>query len=411
MLKSLFKRGGAMLSYEEQRDRVGRDNSSERLRLAEGRDTRPEILYYLAEDTAPEVRRAIAGNPATPPQADAALVADSDDQVRCLLAEKIGRLAPELPAGEKQKAEALTLSVLEALATDQLPKVRAIVAEHLKCADHVPKHIIRRLAEDLETIVASPVLQFSPLLNDRDLLEIIAAGRAEGALTAIARRQGLTGDVAEAVARGGDVQAVTTLLANDSAQLREDTLDWIIDQAADVEPWHEPLVRRPTLSDGAVRRIAGFVAASLVEVLCQRNDVDAATAQELSHVVRDAMAPADQEPEEAAGKGGATKLFESGALDDEAMQDAIERGDRAFALTGLALKSGLPLDRVRGVMEAADPRAITALTWKADLSMRTAMQLQLRLGHVRPQNILNARDGIDYPLSPQELRRELEMLT
>ena len=42
--------------------------------------------------------------------------------------------------------------------------------------------------------------------------------------------------------------------------------------------------------------------------------------------------------------------------------------------------------------------------------MRTAMQLQLRIAHVRPQSILNARDGIDYPLSENEINRELKKI-
>ena len=42
--------------------------------------------------------------------------------------------------------------------------------------------------------------------------------------------------------------------------------------------------------------------------------------------------------------------------------------------------------------------------------MRMAMQLQLRIAHVRPQNILNARDGIDFPLSETELQLELKKI-
>jgi hypothetical protein len=38
------------------------------------------------------------------------------------------------------------------------------------------------------------------------------------------------------------------------------------------------------------------------------------------------------------------------------------------------------------------------------------MQLQLRIAHVRPQSILNARDGIDYPLSEAELQQELKKI-
>ncbi|MBT7760177.1 MAG: DUF2336 domain-containing protein [Rhodospirillaceae bacterium] len=424
MLKTLFGRMSKPKSYEKQRGTLEGDDTKERLRLAKREDTRPEILYYLAEDNVPEVRRAIASNRSTPRQADAKLAQDGDEQVRYRLADKIGRLVPELTAEQREKAEALTITLVQELATDQFPKIRAIVSEHLKSADNVPKDIVLQLARDLETIVAAPILQFSPLLNDEDLLAIIAAGRESGALSAIAKRRALSGDVGEAVAQTLDPKAVGSLLANDSAQLREDTLDWIIDNAAPMEPWHKPLVKWRSLSDSAIRRIAGFVATSLVETLCNRNDIDASTAVELAKAVQEGIGPeepeiseADTEPpnaeapkDEGGGKEWAAELFKGGGLDNDALQDAISDGDREFVIHALSLKSGFPSDVVSRVLDTANPRRVTVLAWKAEFSMRTAMQLQLRIAHVRPQSILNARDGIDYPLSENEINRELKKI-
>lgn len=418
MLKALLSHISKPKSYEEQRGMLEKDSTRERLRLAKREDTQPEVLYYLADDDLPEVRRAIASNRSTPRQADAKLVQDGDDEVRYHLADKIGRLVPELSTAQRDKAEALTITVLRELAADQLPKIRAIVSEHLKSADGAPKDIILRLAWDLEAIVAAPVLQFSPLLNDQDLLEIIAAGRESGALSAIAKRRGLGNDVAGAVAQTLDTKAVAALLANDSAQMREDTLDLIIENAAAVEPWHKPLVTWPALSDNAIRRIAGFVAASLVETLCSRNDIDAATAGELTRAVRDGIGhggAAGIEPEPkidgGIGKDAAVALFNGGELNDDALQNAIGRVDREFVIQGIALKSGLPSETVAKVLESTNARAVTAVAWKAELSMRTAMQLQLRIARVRPQSILNARNGVDYPLSEAELEQQLKRLT
>ena len=86
-------------------------------------------------------------------------------------------------------------------------------------------NLISALGTDMEVIVAAPALQFSPMLDDQDLLEFIDAGRESGALTPIARRRALSGGVANAVGRTLDPKAVGILLANDSAQMREDALD------------------------------------------------------------------------------------------------------------------------------------------------------------------------------------------
>ena len=62
-----------------------------RRKLAARGDVRPEILYYLVQDEAAEVRRTIAANEATPHQADQLLARDKDASVRGELAQKIGR--------------------------------------------------------------------------------------------------------------------------------------------------------------------------------------------------------------------------------------------------------------------------------------------------------------------------------
>ncbi|MEE8283592.1 MAG: hypothetical protein V3R63_01230, partial [Alphaproteobacteria bacterium] len=156
--------------YQESRELARHPDVAERRRLAARTDVRPEILYYLAEDPSALVRREIAVNEATPAHADVLLARDGDEVVRCELARKIARLAPHLSAKEREKIWALTVEALEILAQDQLARVRQALAEALKDVAEAPHHIIQRLARDVEQAVAAPVLEFSPLLSDDDLL-------------------------------------------------------------------------------------------------------------------------------------------------------------------------------------------------------------------------------------------------
>ncbi|MFX5252870.1 DUF2336 domain-containing protein, partial [Acinetobacter baumannii] len=88
----------------------------------------------------------------------------------------------------------------------------------------------------------------------------------------------LSYNVSDAVVATLDGPAVATLLANKSAQVREETLDTIIEHAASMENWHKPLVMRAELSLRAMRRIAGFVAASLIDELVDRHKLGAGIA-------------------------------------------------------------------------------------------------------------------------------------
>ena len=74
----------------------------------------------------------------------------------------------------------------------------------------------------------------------------------------------------------------------------------------------------------------------------------------------------------------------------------------------LALKSGVPKRVVDRVSSAQSAKGITALAWKAGFSMRFAVQLQTRFAHVGIGEVLNAKDGVDYPLSKDEMEWLME---
>lgn len=397
------------LTYEESRELARHEDSDVRKRLARRTDIRPEVLYYLAEDSEPEVRQEVANNVATPMKADLILANDEVDEIRVDLARKIARLLPDIPEDQQGRLREMALEVLEVLAQDQLPRVRQILSEELKHSDSVPLHIVKMLARDVEEIVSVPVLEYSPLLSDQDLLEIIAGAAARGALSAIASRENVSGDVSEAIVATLDVPAVASLLSNPSAQIREDTLDTIIDNASEIDAWHQPLVFRPDLSIRAVRRIASFVALSLVDTLVQRHNIDEETVRDLNRSMRKRIETEDlAEGDSPADQVKALK--EKDELDDEAVINAIEMGQRDFVMQALNVLTGLSLDAVKKLVSSRNPRTVTSLAWKAGLSMRTAIQLQLKIAKVPPPDVLNARNGFDYPLSEAEMKRQLETI-
>lgn len=375
-------------------------------------DVRPELLYFLAADSAPEVRREIAGNTGAPRQADLVLARDVDAEVRCELARKIARLVPELPTELREKVGDQTLEILELLARDQLPRVRAILSEELKHARRVPHHIVKRLAMDIDRIVAAPIAEYSPLLSDDDLLEIIRGGVV---VDAVARRAAVSERVADAVVASSNLPAIASLLANEDAQLREETLDAIIDQAGEAQVLHQPLVQRPDLSMRAIRRIAGFVASSLVAVLAERNKLDGETRDELNRAMReriDTAPPAEAlEDDDDDAEARAQAAHKAGMIDDAWVDDVMEADRQRLLRHGLACAARLPAEAVTRMLGARNAKAVVALAWKAGLSMRTAMRLQLRVAHIPAQGMLNARGGVDYPLTPDEMTWQLNYFT
>lgn len=405
--------------YEKAKKIARSGDADARRMLAERQDIQPELLYYLAEDEEPEVRRAIAQNTATPPHADLILASDLHESVREGLAGKLAGLVPDLDGATFGRLHKLTRQTIAKLARDELPRVRAIMSEALAELDgKVPnelKKLVRALAADEVLEVAAPVLERSPLLSERDILSIITSGPPDGALAIVARRAGLGETLADFVVEHGDENAVTQLLANESAQIREETLDRILDKAPEVPQWHDPLVRRPRLSAQVTMRIAGFVARSLLDVLLTRTDLDPETAEVVRAIVAgriesDIPAAADDEVEEDPADE-ARRLHAEGKLDAGRLMDAVNSGKRRFATAALAALAGLKYEMARDLLATRSAKAVTALAWKAGLEMRDAIQVQLRLAGVSPQSALYARDGTDYPLSDEDLEWQLEFFS
>lgn len=367
------------IEYEEAKRVARADDTAARRDLASREDIQPEILYYLVDDESAEVRREIAANTATPRQADITLTSDVDDDVRCNLALKIARIAPKMKRDEQTKLRELTLQALDTLAQHQLPRVPQILAEELKEATNVPVKIIERLAKDIELIVAAPVLEYSPLLSDDFLIELINSRPAQGALPVISRRARVAPPSGDAIVAANDVPAVAALLANRNAQIREETLDDIIERAEGVGPWHEPIVNRPSLSQRAIRRVARFVASSLLNILQERSDLDQKTARKLKKAVEQRLEKESKVDVDALSASRAERMFNDGKLDDEVIVREIEHKNLEFVTQALSLMAKLKEPLVRRIIDSRNGKSVTSLAWSAGLKMKTATVLQRRV--------------------------------
>ncbi|MBI3505329.1 MAG: DUF2336 domain-containing protein [Proteobacteria bacterium] len=402
-----------------------------RTNLAKRTDVRPEILYYLTEDIDPTVREAVAANAASPFHANLKLARDQSEEVRAGLAGKVQQLLPDLKPGEQDAARTRVMQTLEVLAKDTATRIRAVVAETLKDVPDAPADLVRQLARDTELAVASPVLQFSPLLTDADLLEIIRGKHPEGALSAVAQRSHVTETISDAIVAVDDIEAVTTLLGNSSAQIREETLDLIVDRAPARPQWHGGLVDRPHLHSSAAIKIAAFVADALSQRLASRPDLDASTRDAVTAEVRKRIAEAASErgghetkkrtvadPSWADGPGGegdgetvgdkVKRLRREKKLDDAAVTSAAQNGEKLFVKLALAELGGTRAEAIDKILTARSAKGIIAACWKAKLKMPTAVAIQQKTLSLPPKSVLLGTKWEGWPLTEEELKWQLE---
>ncbi|MDA8637859.1 DUF2336 domain-containing protein [Rhodospirillales bacterium] len=434
MLSKFFRKSSgkgktekSAISYDEAKSLAKDSEEDVRMELAARRDLAPELLYFLAEDPSPKVRQNVAANTAAPRHADMLLVTDTDTKVRESLAGKLARLAPGLSADEQDKLRKMAYEALSLLAKDQAVNVREVLSDALKEVADAPPDVIRRLAWDVEAAVASPVLRFSPVLSDQDLLEIISARPSAGAASAISERASVSENVSDAIISSNDENAIGLLLGNHSAMIREQALDRIIDRAVDVDIWHEPLAMRPKLPSSAAVKIARFVAEDILTKMVERSDLSpdiVASVRDVvnkrlgdAHAVKGAESEGKKKPAVAKGVNvdddevfdQASKMWAKGKIDESTVMTTIDEGNRRLAQAMIAVMIDFPLKTVVKTCEMKSAKGCAALAWKAGLSAKNAEIVQRKLAFISETDLLRA-DGEDYAFSDEDMEWQLDFM-
>lgn len=337
-------------------------------------------------------------------------LADIDEEIRLQIARKISLLVPDLSAFKKEQLLKHVFDVLYIMAEDQVPRVRQMIAEELRSQANAPYDLVRKLAWDEELEVAAPVLEFSPLLSDSDLIEIISHSSIPGVLEAISSRQTVSETVSEAIVdnvtrtklsdRGAKV--IQTLLDNEGAEINENTLDTIIEHAPDYEMLQRSLIQRPELTTKTLNKIARFVSEAFILEMEEQGLLNREQSHNLTQAVASRLHSPTMDREKEAERE-VIELFTQGELSPHFIAQALESGERDTVIASLSLLSDIPKSEVKRILESDNPRLVTALAWRCGLPMREAIQIQLKIAKIHFSKILYAREGTDYPLSEKEM--------
>ncbi len=389
----------------QQRERLKGGRTEDLTALAGGADTDPEILYYLAKNNNPGIRRAVAVNRATPVQASTMLANDRDVDVRYALAARLVELLPELSEDKYSQLYAYTVQALGVLAQDEVSKIRQSLSTALRDYAKAPPTVVARLARDVERAISEPILRFCVALADDDLLDILSHHPEPWMISAIAQRQSVSDDVSGAVVKTGDVTATGLLLQNAGARLSGETLQSIIERARDYPEWHQPMALRAELTVDLAQQLVGFAGEAVLTVLEKRSDFDAPTRHQVADIVKRRLAY--QRGRESA-ETKVARYIREGQLSPEVLHDAAVWQDWDFFYAAMGQMAGINPDILRRMMTGGAAKPIIAACWCAGLPMRLCVDLQRLVGKLQPKNLVYAKGGIDYPISEEDIRWQLE---
>ena len=96
-------------------------------------------------------------------------------------------------------------------------------------------------------------------------------------------------------------------------------------------------------------------------------------------------------------------MFEAGTLNEESIVEAIKDRELAFIHHALALLSKVPHEAVQKMMTTPSGKGVTALSYKAGLSMNTCEDLQMKITKVPPKQMIRAKRVGHYPMTEDDI--------
>ena len=279
-------------------------------------------------------------------QADVArLMTDPSADVRAETAVKIaqGFEQQSLNDSERQIAE----DIFRAMVKDAEVRVREALAVHLKTCPDVSHDVAVALAQDVES-VSLPMLKYSEVLTDDDLIEIVK-GQSADKQSAIAQRPQVSAGVADALIDTGNEAAVARLVSNQGAELNEQALGKVAETYAESDSVSDSLVRRPNLPPALSEQLVSALTEKMQSVLQSKHDVDA---DAISNVVLQARERATVSLlSEGSSDDDLERMVEQmhvkGRLTGSMMLRALAMGDLSFFEMGIARLCSIPVQNAR----------------------------------------------------------------
>ncbi len=307
------------------------------------------------------------------------LISDRSPHARAQTSAKIAAQfdAHELSAAERKLAEDIFRMVVKATEV----RVREALSVHLKSTPDLPHDVALALAKDVDS-VALPMLKFSEVLTDEDLIEIVR-GQSPAKQVAVAQRSKVSYKVSDALVDTGDENVVAHLVGNEGAQITEKSLDRVIAAHESSPAVADSLARRVNLPPAISERVVAAIAANLRNYLMSRQDVSPEVVSNLILQTREraTVTLLDYGSSDAQLDHLIEQLYRQERLTPSLMLRALCVGDLDFFERSMARITGLPLQNVRVLIHDKGMLGLEPLYLRAELpkvlypAFRAAIQM------------------------------------
>ncbi len=268
---------------------------------------------------------------------------------------------PEQNPQIKALVDQVFMTLVRQVETD----VRGRLAERIAEAEWAPKIVVNILALD-EIEIARPVIAASPLLADADLIRLIVEATVEHQIE-VARRPRIGSSVVEALLEQSQAPALLALAGNDTAQIRPQSMERLVDASRRMPALRAPLTRHPKLTAALSARLYTWVGQVLRSALAQRFQLDeAALSSAIDAAVEDVRRGDVAEPTRAEAAEDLERM-ETSLIDKLDAAGQLKPGyllrtlrEQKFGLfqAALAKLAGLEVSEIRRALNSDRPQLL-----------------------------------------------------
>ncbi|RMF09540.1 MAG: DUF2336 domain-containing protein [Alphaproteobacteria bacterium] len=256
------------------------------------------------------------------------------------------------------KERALMCDILRRLAHDVEMSIRVDLAERLAADENAPHDLILLLAND-QIEVARPVLLFSQMLRDDDLIEVIYHKTVQHQL-AVAARENLSEAVSSALVEAGNTHVAAALLQNQTASISPDALAILGERSQIETSLQTPLVNRKDLPQAVAERLYDRVSQALRATLLENcpamaQKIDSALGATLGNLRASVTTEGDHT---SANSRLVDKLAGAGQLTPAFLVKSLNQGQVELFELGFARLVNLSSVRFRRVIYNRGPEAL-----------------------------------------------------
>ena len=294
-------------------------------------------------------------------------------EVRSQTAQKVSaQYQEEISDKEKQIAE----DIFRLIANDVEVQVRQELAESLKNCPSLPRDIVQKIVDDV-AVVADPMIQFSSLLTEQDLIEIIKTND-EDKQVAVARRKEIPFRVSETLIEEAPERPVVSLISNESANISDYAYQRLMERFKDCENIHRPLLMRAHLPVRVFEKLITVVSDTLKKQLLMRRDLPAPLVTAIVSQTREkAILSLSEASTEDEVRTLVIHLNGVNRLTPNLILRAACVGDMKFFEYALAMRASIPIRNARVLIYDSGQMGLERLYEEADLPMDMYPAIQL----------------------------------